>query len=702
MSVSVSDAVRETAKELVRQVQAGNVSTTALAMHVLKLERATAVSVLRSNAGHSNHRHAHNNNNNKTGTSATVDNGSGVDSTSGIISAGTAAGLAATGIMGAMRAVREVELFLERHLEATHVVEAVSARVMDALESKRDERPSPYVPAAVTAAVAASAAAAAAAAAAVHATDNSSSMSTVTGTTVDDDSSTETADATGTGTDSGTAADSDTTTTETESGTETTRDAEKNATKTADGSNETVNGDNATAVCNQLASAAAAVASESRANFNAMLAHRVEVCLDELVERLADSHVDLVDQMATCFGPGDHVMVVPPPVFPTAAASFGAADAGGDGDKAKHKGKGKSQSQSKQQKSSSRGDDDDSDNNSNAGETTVIEAALVQAMDRITDNNAQQHASAATSSPDQPDGAHSNSDNTGSLCVSVVELQPDDNGAAAALAARLRRAGLRVRVTQDRHVTRDMQVMRNAFGGVTKVVLSAEAMDLEHGLACTTGSAMLCSMANRLRVAVVAVVSKFAMLPVGGSGGGGVNGGGGRANGGGMNGYGNNSGSANGNGGFGGYAGSNVAAVAATGRLCKFPGRVWDYDQACDDRGRDGIAVCAPKFDVVALAKVDVVMTEAGGYDPDYMVNLVPAFEKTSMAMEMVMAISVSMSMSMSGGKHSSSGDSGDRGQELGEDEEEDEKEQQQEQEQAQAHEGQQEQERGKEEVAED
>lgn len=69
-------------------------------------------------------------------------------------------------------------------------------------------------------------------------------------------------------------------------------------------------------------------------------------------------------------------------------------------------------------------------------------------------------------------------------------------------------------------MTRDMQAMRNAFSGVTKVVLRAGAM---HGrgvrVSCTVGSTMLWSMANRLRVPVIAVVSKFAMLPVGGSGG---------------------------------------------------------------------------------------------------------------------------------------------------------------------------------------
>ena len=117
----MSEAVWETAKELVRQVEAGTIRGNMLALQVLKLERATAVSLLRAEAAKPLK---------PTKEIPPV-----------VVNAVSPGGIGnESGVATAMRAVRELQVFLERHLDARHVVEGVTARVLDALESKRDDR----------------------------------------------------------------------------------------------------------------------------------------------------------------------------------------------------------------------------------------------------------------------------------------------------------------------------------------------------------------------------------------------------------------------------------------------------------------------------------------------------------------------------------------------------------------------------------
>lgn len=101
---------------------------------------------------------------------------------------------------------------------------------------------------------------------------------------------------------------------------------------------------------------------------------------------------------------------------------------------------------------STRGADDlagDGDASSiSLGMTANVEDALMYTMDRIFYMRCQRRQTVGTrSSPNDDDDADADasSDNTDSLCMSVVELQPEDNGAVMAMAQWLRNAGLRAR-----------------------------------------------------------------------------------------------------------------------------------------------------------------------------------------------------------------------------------------------------------------
>jgi len=111
----IPNVVWETAKELIRQVEVGTVGPDLLALQVLKLERATVMSILHSEAKEMKGQAA----------SMVVQSEGGVNMS--------------RGFANAIQAVRELQAFLERHLDARHVVEGVTARVLDAVECKRDD-----------------------------------------------------------------------------------------------------------------------------------------------------------------------------------------------------------------------------------------------------------------------------------------------------------------------------------------------------------------------------------------------------------------------------------------------------------------------------------------------------------------------------------------------------------------------------------
>lgn len=166
--------------------------------------------------------------------------------------------------------------------------------------------------------------------------------------------------------------------------------------------------------------------------------------------------------------------------------------------------------------------------------------------------------------------------------VSVVRLHPDDTGIADKMARRLNRAeGLEATVVEDTDLTRVL------IGG-GKVVIQGVALDIDEGVVCTAGSGLLCSVANRMRVAVTVTISKFGMIPVGSS------------------------------------------LVHGLTSIQRYPGSVWDYNDSRDDRRHEAVSMVAPGYDVLPLQKMDMVVTESGGIAPEYVVNLLPSFERNT------------------------------------------------------------------------
>lgn len=167
------------------------------------------------------------------------------------------------------------------------------------------------------------------------------------------------------------------------------------------------------------------------------------------------------------------------------------------------------------------------------------------------------------------------------ISVTVVKLLPDDDGIAEEMVERLGTAkGLKARLVSDVQLT---EVMASCG----KVLLSGVAMDVDEGVACIPGSGLVCGVANRMRVAVVLGVSKFRMMPVG------------------------------------------SGCVTAMATQHRYPGTIWDYNEARDDERREAVAMVAPMFDMIGMTKFEMIVTELGGCPPDYVVNLIPAYEKT-------------------------------------------------------------------------
>lgn len=166
------------------------------------------------------------------------------------------------------------------------------------------------------------------------------------------------------------------------------------------------------------------------------------------------------------------------------------------------------------------------------------------------------------------------------LTVRVVRVAPDPGCVADGLAGRLRGVrGLDVEAVQDSDVTR-------ALVGASKVVVVAEALDAEDGALCGRGAGLLAAAANRMRVPLVVVVPRHRLLAGGGS------------------------------------------VVSVMGLAAAAPGPVWCYEEARADRKHAAVGVVAHRFDVVApVEKIDMVVTEFGGYAPKYVKMLTPKLE---------------------------------------------------------------------------
>lgn len=139
--VSVSDEMPEKANEPMRQLKVGGVSTSSLEINDLMLDPGvyTEINHFPSNAGYIN---CHTNRNkNETETTVMLYNSICVNRNRGIICVEAGTGIAGTEITEVIRAVRDVHMFLSRHMEATHVIYDVSALIINQLGCNRDEQP---------------------------------------------------------------------------------------------------------------------------------------------------------------------------------------------------------------------------------------------------------------------------------------------------------------------------------------------------------------------------------------------------------------------------------------------------------------------------------------------------------------------------------------------------------------------------------
>lgn len=193
----------------------------------------------------------------------------------------------------------------------------------------------------------------------------------------------------------------------------------------------------------------------------------------------------------------------------------------------------------------------------------TVEKALCEAVDTFTSTYEKSKGSCA-------------------IDVAIVRMTPDEEGNADAMAQRLESVrGLRPRVVDDVMATQ-------AMTRCAKLLLGGVALDVDEGIACVSGSAMLCGVAHRLRVPIVVALSNLRMLPVG------------------------------------------SRCISAMANQPRYPGSVWDYDESRDDRKREAVSIIAPAFDVVPLPRVDMIAMEFGSYAPDYIVSLIPSYEKPS------------------------------------------------------------------------
>lgn len=232
---------------------------------------------------------------------------------------------------------------------------------------------------------------------------------------------------------------------------------------------------------------------------------------------------------------------------------------------------------------------------------TKLEAALDTLVDQVTDSVEEigEHAAAALI-PYEPlhvvvvaDGdeaspveralvnaADMTAESESRLCVSVVRINPDESGTADSMMRRLSAVkGLEVKVIDDSETTK---VLRH--GG--KILLNGVALDIDEGVLCSAGSAILCSVATRMRIPVLVTLSKFRMLPLGGT------------------------------------------AFIGLSAMQRYPGKVWDYDSSRNDRHHDSVGIVASTYDVLPLMKIDMIVTEGGGFSPEYAVNMLPAADR--------------------------------------------------------------------------
>lgn len=165
-----------------------------------------------------------------------------------------------------------------------------------------------------------------------------------------------------------------------------------------------------------------------------------------------------------------------------------------------------------------------------------------------------------------------------SLSVTVVQAG-DETEHAQAMMMRLRAAGAKAIVVHA-------GLLGKVLARATKAVVFAQAGDVDDGLICSAGATALASMSVRAGVAVVAAVMRHTLQPIGAGG---------------------------------------IAALASKD---SFPGGVWEYENARDDRKRDAITIVAPAMDVVPVQKVELVVTDVGAFAPSYLASLVPNMDK--------------------------------------------------------------------------
>lgn len=168
------------------------------------------------------------------------------------------------------------------------------------------------------------------------------------------------------------------------------------------------------------------------------------------------------------------------------------------------------------------------------------------------------------------------------LRVAIVEVAPDHDGVTRAMQSRLKAVqGLRTRVVRDADIT-------SALRNCSKVVLSAVAMDVDDGGLCFAGSGIMTAAANRMKIPVVVVMARHRLVPAGNT------------------------------------------SVAILSQEMGSPGKIWKYEEARDDRKHEAISVQAGVYDLVPLQKCEMVVTEYGGYAPEYVKTLVVNYDEGS------------------------------------------------------------------------
>lgn len=165
------------------------------------------------------------------------------------------------------------------------------------------------------------------------------------------------------------------------------------------------------------------------------------------------------------------------------------------------------------------------------------------------------------------------------LKVCIIRVAPDHENLAQRMHNRLAHVeGISASLRQDVCVT---AVLRNC----SKVLLSAIALDVEEGGLCVPGSSLAASAANRMKVPVVIVVPRHRMVPAGNS------------------------------------------TVSFMSKDNGSPGKVWCYEESRQDSEHEAILVQGTLFDMVAMQKCTMIVTEYGGYALEYVKSLGPSFD---------------------------------------------------------------------------